>query len=81
MGRFWGTATPASFESKADNPNVTLPNRNLAAALRFVEIISTYLVEFEAEMAAAVVAAEEAESGDGGGGGKRLKAAGRLVPT
>jgi hypothetical protein len=50
MGRFWGSATPDRFETAAASPNVVLANRNLDSALRFIERIHTYLVEFEAEM-------------------------------
>jgi hypothetical protein len=47
MGRFWGSATPESFRAKHSNPNVTLPNRDVAAMLRFVTVVERYLGEFE----------------------------------
>ena len=47
MGRFWGSATPESFRAKHRNPNVTLPNRDVAAMLRFVTVVERYLGEFE----------------------------------
>lgn len=49
MGRFWSTASGASFEKSKANANVTLVNRNAEAALAFVERIDRYLKVFEEE--------------------------------
>jgi len=53
MGRFWRSATPESFEKKKYSKNTTLINRNLDAALRFIEKCDEYLAEFEGERRAA----------------------------
>jgi len=47
IARFWSDASPETFEKKAGNPNVTLPNRNVAAALRFVRRIDECLRKLE----------------------------------
>lgn len=49
MGRFWKSATPESFEKKKRSKNTTLINRNLEAALAFIDKASGYLEEFEKE--------------------------------
>jgi hypothetical protein len=49
VGRFWANATPESFAAKAASPNSGLWNRQIDAALGFVERIDRYLQEFEAE--------------------------------
>ena len=43
VSRFWAGASPAAFAKRADNPNVCLPNRNVEAALRFVERVDASL--------------------------------------
>ena len=49
MGRFWRNATPESFEKRKDSKNTTLINRNLEAALAFIEKVDRYLEAFEKE--------------------------------
>jgi len=49
MGRFWRSATPESFEKKTTSKNTTLINRNLEAALRFIQKVDLYLEVFEKE--------------------------------
>ena len=49
MGRFWRSATPESFEKKKGSKNTTLINRNLEAALRFIQKVDGYLEVFEKE--------------------------------
>ena len=49
MGRFWRSATPESFEKKKTSKNTTLINRNLEAALRFIQKVDVYLEVFEKE--------------------------------
>ena len=49
MGRFWRSASPESFREKRDNKNVTLINRNLEAAVAFIERVDGYLADFEME--------------------------------
>jgi len=49
MGRFWRSATPESFEKKRESKNTTLINRNLEAAMAFIEKVDGYLEEFERE--------------------------------
>jgi len=43
LSRFWHDASPETFEEKAPNMNITLPNRNLKAALYFVKRIDECL--------------------------------------
>jgi len=50
VGRFWGSASPASFAAKAGNENIALPNRDLGSALRFVERLSACLAALEPEI-------------------------------
>ena len=52
MGRFWKSATVASFEQKKNSMNVTLVNRNVNAAMAWIQKVDTYLQEFEDEKAA-----------------------------
>lgn len=47
VSRFWGDASPETFAKKAEKPNTTLVNRNVEAALAFVERIDTCLRYFE----------------------------------
>jgi len=47
ISRFWGDSSPEVFAKKADKPNVTLPNRNVEAALRFVRNIDSCLRSLE----------------------------------
>jgi len=49
MGRFWRTAGPESFEKKKGSKNTTLINRNLDAALAFIQKVDGYLEVFEQE--------------------------------
>lgn len=49
MGRFWRNATPESFEKKKDSKNTTLINRNLDAAMSFIDKVDGYLETFERE--------------------------------
>lgn len=63
LGRFWRSAAPESFEKKRGSRNTTLINRNLDAALAFIEKVDRYLEEFEEERRTrrgAVEGAEEA---------------------
>ena len=46
VGRFWGAASPASFEAKAANRNVALVHRDVDAALALVARVDGYLREF-----------------------------------
>ena len=50
-GRFWKTATPETFEKRKDSPNTTLINRNVAAAMAFIDRMERYLAEFEKDQA------------------------------
>jgi hypothetical protein len=47
LGRFWKSATPEAFHKQNDSPNTTLINRNVAAAVAFVDRMERYLTEFE----------------------------------
>lgn len=47
IGRFWGDASKESFRKKANNANVTLPNRRLGAALRLIENLGRCLEWWE----------------------------------
>lgn len=47
LGRFWKTATPETFEKRKDSPNTTLINRNVEAAMAFIDRLERYLTEFE----------------------------------
>ena len=49
LGRFWRVASPETFEKRKDSPNSTLVNRNVEAALAFVERVDRYLAEIEIE--------------------------------
>ncbi|KAL7532288.1 hypothetical protein ACHAWF_004075 [Thalassiosira exigua] len=49
MGRFWRSATPENFEKKKSSKNTTLINRNLNAAMAFIEKVDKYLEIFERE--------------------------------
>lgn len=49
LGRFYGSSTPEQFEKKKDLENRTLVNRNLEAAVAFVDRVDRYLSEFEEE--------------------------------
>jgi hypothetical protein len=49
LGRFWRSATLESFEAKKGNQNTTLINRDVEAAMRFIEKVDIYLEEFETE--------------------------------
>ena len=50
LGRFWRVASPETFEKRKDSPNSTLVNRNVEAALAFVERVDRYLAEIEIEI-------------------------------
>ena len=43
IGRFWTDISHETLQKKADKPNVTLPNRSLKAALRFVDNVDRCL--------------------------------------
>ena len=47
IARFWGDASPDSFEKRAGNPNTTLVNRDMAAAFAFVERLERSMVLLE----------------------------------
>ena len=49
MGRFWRSSSPGSFHETRDNKNITLINRNLEAAVTFIERVDGYLADFEKE--------------------------------
>jgi thiamine kinase-like enzyme len=49
LGRFWRSATLESFEAKKKSQNTTLINRDVDAAMRFIEKVDLYLEEFEQE--------------------------------
>lgn len=49
LGRFWRSATPESFEKKKNSKNTTLINRNIEAAVTFIEKVDKYLKVFEEE--------------------------------
>ena len=65
VSRFWGGASAEAFAKRAPNPNVCLPNRNVAAALRFAERADASLRVLEAEEE------EQAAGRAGGPGGSR----------
>lgn len=43
FGRFWGSATPETFEKKKDNENVALVNRNIEAAEALIKRVDEAL--------------------------------------
>mmetsp|Transcript_18038 Transcript_18038/g.28295 ORF Transcript_18038/g.28295 Transcript_18038/m.28295 type:complete len:471 (+) Transcript_18038:35-1447(+) len=47
LGRFWRSATPESFEKKKASKNTTLINRNVDAAMVFIEKVDKYLEVYE----------------------------------
>ncbi|KAL3796226.1 hypothetical protein ACHAWO_010506 [Cyclotella atomus] len=49
MGRFWKSATPESFEKKKNSKNTTLINRDVKAAMAFIEKVDRNLEVFENE--------------------------------
>lgn len=49
MGRFWKSATPESFDKKKNSRNTTLINRDVKAAMAFIEKVERYLHLFERE--------------------------------
>lgn len=51
LGRFWKMATPEMFEKGKDSPNTTLINRNLEAAMVYIDRLERYLTEFEQQNA------------------------------
>jgi hypothetical protein len=51
LGRFWKSATPESFETKKDSKNTALINRNVDAALAFLDRVEGYLKQIEKERA------------------------------
>ena len=53
LGRFWKSATPETFSKRKDSPNTTLINRNVAAAMAFIDRMERYLSDFENEQSAA----------------------------
>jgi hypothetical protein len=54
LGRFWRSATPESFDKKKASKNTTLINRNVNAAMSFIEKVDKYLEVFEKEKRAKV---------------------------
>ncbi|KAL3933875.1 MAG: hypothetical protein SGBAC_010207 [Bacillariaceae sp.] len=52
LGRFWKSATPATFEKRKDSKNTVLMNRNLESALAFLDRVEKYVAEIEKERAA-----------------------------
>lgn len=53
LGRFWRSATPETFEKKKGSKNTTLINRNVEAAMAFIEKVDAYLEVFEKEKSGA----------------------------
>ena len=53
MGRFWRSATVECFDKKKNSRNVTLVNRDVEAAMYWIEQVDEYLREFEEETKAA----------------------------
>jgi len=53
LGRFWRSATPETFEKKRGSKNTTLINRNVEAAMTFIEKVDAYLEVFEKEKSGA----------------------------
>lgn len=49
MGRFWKSAAPETFEKKKGSKNTTLINRDIEAAMAFIEKVDRYLEVFERE--------------------------------
>lgn len=47
LSRFWGGASAAAFAKRAANPNVCLPNRDVAAAIRFVDRVDASLTALD----------------------------------
>ena len=47
LGRFWKTATPETFQKRKDSPNTTLINRNVEAAMAYIDRLERYLTDFE----------------------------------
>ena len=64
VARFWTAASPEAFAKKAASPNTTLVNRNVGAALAFVERVHEALLEIEKEDGAAAIIASMATSTD-----------------
>jgi thiamine kinase-like enzyme len=56
LGRFWKSATPESFENKKDSKNTVLMNRNLEAALAFLNRVEQHVTEIEKEHAVCIAA-------------------------
>jgi len=50
LGRFWKSASLQGFKKREGNRNTTLVNRNVKAALSFVERVDKYLTEIEKEV-------------------------------
>lgn len=49
LARMWKGATPATLAKKRDNKNVNLINRNIPAAIAFLQKVHEYLAEVEKE--------------------------------
>jgi hypothetical protein len=49
LGRFWKSATPASFEKMKENKNICLINRDVDAALAFLDRVDGYVTQIEKE--------------------------------
>ncbi|KAL7522698.1 hypothetical protein ACHAWX_007640 [Stephanocyclus meneghinianus] len=54
MGRFWRSANQETFENKKYSKNTTLINRDVKAAMAFIEKVDRYLEVFEVEKNARV---------------------------
>ncbi|KAG7370903.1 ecdysteroid kinase [Nitzschia inconspicua] len=62
LGRFWKSATPASFAKKASSKNTALINRDVEAAFAFLDRVHDYVVKVEAERASSGVCAASGTS-------------------
>jgi hypothetical protein len=49
LGRFWKSATPQSFETKKDSKNTALINRDVDAALAFLDRVDRYVAQIQKE--------------------------------
>jgi hypothetical protein len=49
LGRFWKSASPASFDKQRNSRNTLLANRNVASALAFLDRADRYLRDIEQE--------------------------------
>jgi hypothetical protein len=49
LGRFWKSATPQTFETKKDSKNTALINRDVDAALAFLDRVDRYVAQIQKE--------------------------------